>query len=147
MHTPVAHKMICGLAAAVCSTTLLFAPAVGHADEAADAVTTDSVRAALERAKRAPTGREASLVQPRGTTAIWFELAKTGKVGAVGLDQTSGSQILDAQARALVARARYAPFAAHAFDDAPAHRFVVRYAFDERQGGTVTVGPMRTVER
>ena len=146
MNTPFVHKILCGAAAAVCSVTLLFGPAAARAGDGADAATVEQVRAALERSKRPPTGREASLVQPQGTSAVWFELAANGKVRAAGVDATSGSQLLDAQATALVRRARYAPFAAHAFDDATAHRFVAHYVFKRDTRPVVTVGPAVAID-
>jgi TonB family protein len=87
------------------------------------------VRAMLTKEMRMPTGREASLMRPEGTVSVWFVLARDGKVVARGIEQTSMSGLLDAQARALVGRASYAALPSQAWAGESEHRFVATYRF------------------
>jgi periplasmic protein TonB len=100
----------------------------GSATPGEAAYVTD-VRDQLDRAKRYPTGREASLSRPRGTAAVWVDVARDGRTVDRGLARSSGSGLLDSMATALVGRKRYAAFPTDAWSDAATHRFVVRYRF------------------
>ncbi len=134
-------KVACGVAAVVCSTSLLFLPLVGHASEEAASYPA-TVRATLEQGKRGPTGREASLAQPSGAVAVAFTVDAQGRARDVALEQSSRSMLLDAQAVSLVRRAHFPAPA-----DGQAHRFAVRYAFSREPSGTVTAGPLRVASR
>ena len=92
-----------------------------------------TVYALLDRAKRYPTGREASLTRPSGTAEVWFVLSRNGEVRSLGLQRSSGSMLLDTMARSLVHRAAYPAFPGDAWQGEEAHRFAVRYAFGEQQ--------------
>jgi protein TonB len=104
------------------------------ADEAAYV---SAVRLQLDRAKRYPTGREASLSRPSGTTAVWVDIARDGHPVGRGVVRSSGSGLLDWTATNLVGRADYPAFPADAWSDGPTHRFLVSYRF---VGGTEEPG-------
>jgi len=87
------------------------------------------VRTMLTKDMRLPTGREASLAHPEGTVSVWFVLARDGTVVGRGVEQSSNSALLDAQARALVGRAAYAALPAQAWAGQSEHRFVATYRF------------------
>lgn len=87
------------------------------------------LRRQLDRAKRCPTGREASLAQPSGSASVWVDVWRDGKVVDRGLVRTSGSGLLDSMAGSLVARTRYPAFPDTAWTERPTHRFLVTYDF------------------
>jgi outer membrane biosynthesis protein TonB len=96
-----------------------------------EAAYTTTLSQRLEKFARYPTGRDASVACPSGTSTIWFELARSGKVVGHGVESTSGSQILDQRAVELAIRAKYAMLPQDAWaGDAAKHRFVVSYKFD-----------------
>jgi len=82
------------------------------------------VRAYLEAGKRYPTGREASSLRPRGKTRVWFVLARAGGEAVdAGIDDSSGSILLDNAALATVRRGRFPAFPDEAWPGKTAHRF------------------------
>jgi len=83
----------------------------------------------LNRTKRYPTGREASLTRPEGTAVVWVDVARDGHVVARGVEQTSYSMLLDDMAVALVGRTSYDSLPADGWTDGPTHRFIVGYRF------------------
>ena len=83
----------------------------------------------LDETKRYPTGREASLTHPSGTTAVWVDIARDGHVAARGVMRSSGSTLLDWTATNLVGRADHPAFPTGAWAAGPTHRFLVRYRF------------------
>ena len=91
----------------------------------------------LQRASRYPSGREASLSRPSGTATVWVDVARDGRVKGRGVDQSSGSPLLDDMAKSLVGRGRFPSFAAGDWDNGATHRFVVSYQFD---GVAMTAG-------
>ena len=91
----------------------------------------------LQSASRYPSGREASLERPSGTTTVWANVARDGKVRSRGIEQTSGSPLLDNMARTLIGRSRFPAIAAGDFGSGPTQRFVVSYRFD---GVAMTAG-------
>ena len=100
-----------------------------------EAAYTDAVFKRLDRGSRYPTGREASEVRPSGTTTVWFELQRNGKVAGRGVEKTSGSQLLDQMAVELVGRQKYPPLPQDGFTDGAKHRFVASYRFEGNAGG------------
>ncbi|MGI9026492.1 MAG: TonB family protein [Burkholderiaceae bacterium] len=96
---------------------------------------TDAVFKRLDRGSRYPTGRQASEERPSGTTTVWFELQRNGKVAGRGIEKTSGSQLLDQMAVELVARQKYAALPPDGFTDGAKHRFVVSYKFEGNAAG------------
>jgi protein TonB len=91
----------------------------------------------LQSASRYPSGRDASLERPSGTTTVWANVARDGRVKARGVEQSSGSAMLDDMAKALIGRSRFPAFAAGDFAGGPTQRFVVSYRFD---GVAMTAG-------
>lgn len=82
------------------------------------------VRAQLEAAKRYPTGREASTLRPRGKSRVWFVLPRTGgEATDAGVDDSSGSILLDNAALATVRRGRFPVFPEDAWPGKATHRF------------------------
>lgn len=104
----------------------------------------DVVYKKLQSASRYPTSREASLTRPSGTTTVWVEVARDGKVKGRGIQQSSGSPLLDQEARSLVGRTRFPAFASGDWGDGATHRFVVSYEFD---GVAMTAGKTPTASR
>jgi TonB family protein len=100
---------------------------IGH--QTAEGQYVSQVRTMLTKEMRLPSGREASLTHPEGTVAVWFVLARDGTVVGRGVEQSSNSALLDAQARALVGRATYAALPAQAWAGENEHRFVATYRF------------------
>jgi periplasmic protein TonB len=97
----------------------------------------------LDREKRYPTGRAASLLQPSGATAVWVDVDRAGQVVARGIESTSYSQLLDTTAMALIGRTSYGAFPADAWGTSTTHRFRVTYRFRpsafSTSGGKVAV--------
>jgi periplasmic protein TonB len=97
----------------------------------AEAAYTTSMAQRLGKNARYPTGRDASIACPSGTSKVWFDLARSGKVVGHGVEGSSGSQLLDQRADELSSRAKYPMLPADAWaDGASKHRFVVSYTFD-----------------
>ena len=119
-------------------------PAAHAADADADAAASayvGSVRAALNKGKRFPTGRDVSIDQPTGKTEVTFVLNRRGKVSAVKTTKSSNSQPIDGMARSLVHRAKYPAFPAAAWAGLPTQTFVVSYNFTHSPTtGTVDIG-------
>lgn len=100
-----------------------------------EAAYADAVFKRLERGSRYPTGRQASEERPSGTTTVWFELQRNGKVAGRGVEKSSGSPLLDQMAVALVGRQKYPALPADGFTDGTKHRFLVSYKFDGNAAG------------
>lgn len=84
----------------------------------------------LQAASRYPSGREASLARPSGTTTVWANVARDGRVKARGIEQSSGSPLLDGMARSLIGRSRFPAIASGDFGSGATQRFVVSDRFD-----------------
>jgi protein TonB len=87
------------------------------------------VRSYLNSTKRYPTGREASLQRPQGTTRVWFVLARDGRLLDAGVDESSDSLLLDRTALATVQRGAYPPFPQDTWVGQSSHRFTVELEF------------------
>jgi protein TonB len=87
------------------------------------------VRAYLESVKRYPTGREASTLRPRGKTRVWFVLTRGGEATEAGVDDSSGSILLDNAALATVRRGRFPAFPDDAWPGKASHRFTAELDF------------------
>jgi TonB family protein len=85
----------------------------------------------LDRTKRYPTSREASISHPSGTATVWVDVSRDGRVIGRGVQDSSYSQILDQMATTLVGRASYAAFPADGWTNGSTHRFVVAYRFSQ----------------
>lgn len=86
---------------------------------------TERLRQYLESIKRNPTSREARLQRPAGTVRVWIELDRSGQLLNSGIETSSGSMILDAEASRLVRGGRYPAFPEQAYAGNATHRFVI----------------------
>jgi protein TonB len=100
------------------------APPTAVANE--DAVYTAQVRNYLEGIKHYPTSKEARLQRPRGTVNVWIVIDRSGGMKEAGIEESSGSLILDGAALSTVRNASYPAFPADAFKGEPTHRFTVQ---------------------
>ena len=110
--------------AAVSAPTPRPAPAAPAASSQDD-VYAAQLRTYLESIKHYPTSKEARLQRPRGNVDVWFVLDRAGGVKEAGVEDSSGSLILDGAALALVRGASYPAFPAEAFKGEATHRFTV----------------------
>lgn len=95
----------------------------------AESVYAAQVRAHLQAVKRYPTGREASLQRPAGTSVIWFVVRRNGELAEAGIDASSGSMLLDNAALATVRRSNYPVFSEEAWPGKAQQRFTVELNF------------------
>jgi protein TonB len=83
------------------------------------------LRAYLESVKRYPTSREARQMRPQGKVRVWLEIARDGQLREAGIEQGSGSMILDGAAMTTVRQGTYPAFPPEAFAGRGTHRFGV----------------------
>ena len=95
------------------------------ANAAPEAAYVARLRAYLDSVKRYPTTREARSLRPQGRVHLWLELARDGSLRDAGIEQTSGSMILDSAALATVRQGTYPPFPADMWPGHERHRFAV----------------------
>lgn len=95
----------------------------------AEAIYAGRVRAYLQTVKRYPTGREASLQRPAGTSVIWFVVRRNGELIGAGIDVSSGFMLLDNAALATVRRGNYPVFSDEAWPGKAQQRFTVELNF------------------
>ena len=84
------------------------------------------VRAYLESIKHYPTSKEARLQRPRGTVNVWVVVNRSGDMKEAGIEDSSGSMILDGAALNTVRGASYPAFPPDAFKGQATHRFTVQ---------------------
>lgn len=94
-----------------------------------EATYVNRVREHLKSIKRYPTGREASLQRPSGVVEVWFVLNRNGELLDMGIEDSSGSMLLDAAARTTVRRGEYPRFQDEAWSGKAQHRFTVELDF------------------
>ncbi len=87
------------------------------------------VTAEVKAQQHYPTGREAMTQHPQGTATVWFTLSRSGQLIDAGIDNASGSIILDHAALLTVQRAAYPPFPEDAFPGESQHRFTVNLQY------------------
>jgi protein TonB len=87
------------------------------------------VRAYLESVKHYPTSKEARLQRPHGIVNVWVVLDRSGGMKEAGIEDSSGSLILDGAALSTVRGASYPPFPANAFQSQTTRRFTVQLNF------------------
>lgn len=92
---------------------------------APDASYVAQIRTYLESIKRYPSGKEARLQRPRGEVIVWFVLDRRGGVKDSGIENSSGSLILDNAALQLVRGASYPAIPGEIYPDQQTHRFTV----------------------
>lgn len=95
----------------------------------AEAIYASKVRAYLQTIKRYPTGREASLQRPSGTSVVWFMVRRSGELVEAGIETSSGSMLLDNAALATVRRSIYPVFPDEAWHGKAQQRFTVELDF------------------
>jgi protein TonB len=83
------------------------------------------LRAYLESIKRYPTTREARSMRPQGHVRVWLEIDRAGALRNAGIDESSGSMILDGAALATVRQGTYPPFPDETWSGQSTHRFEV----------------------
>jgi protein TonB len=93
---------------------------------AEDDIYATQVRAYLESIKHYPTSKEARLQRPRGTVNVWIVIDRSGAMREAGVEDSSGSLILDGAALTTVRGATYPGFPAGAFKGESTHRFTVQ---------------------
>lgn len=109
----------------------LAAPSVAPVNSGrnAEAIYAGKVRANLQTSKRYPTGREASLQRPTGTSVVWFMVRRSGELVEAGIETSSGSMLLDNAALATVRRSIYPVFPDEAWSGKAQQRFTVELNF------------------
>lgn len=88
------------------------------------------VLAALEKAKRYPTSREARLTHPQGVVRVWLEINRDGQLTGVGVVDSSGSNLLDSEALHTVRSISFPAFPEQAYVGQSLHRFVVGLKYE-----------------
>jgi protein TonB len=111
--------------------TMPAAPAADAPDAKrnAEALYASQVRAHLQSTKRYPTGREASLQRPSGTSVIWFIVRRNGELSDSGVETSSGSMLLDNAALSTVRRGAYPAFPDEIWPNKTQQRFTVELKF------------------
>lgn len=89
-----------------------------------------AVLAALERAKRYPTSREARLTRPEGTVKVWLVIDRSGELTDSGLLESSGSNLLDSAALRTVRLTSYPPFPDQAYEGQATHKFIASLKYE-----------------
>lgn len=95
----------------------------------AEAIYAGKVRAYLQTIKRYPTGREASLQRPSGTSIVWFMVRRNGELVEAVIETSSGSMLIDNAALATVRRSIYPVFPDEAWPGKAQQRFTVELDF------------------
>jgi periplasmic protein TonB len=84
----------------------------------------------LESVKRYPTSREARETRPSGVVTVWFELSRSGKVIDAGIEKSSNSSLLDAEAIKTVRNGNFPAFPEAVFANADKHRFSANLSYE-----------------
>jgi protein TonB len=87
------------------------------------------VLAYLEKNKKYPTDRQARESRPEGTVKVYLELNRLGQVHGFGILQSSGSNLLDAEAIKVIKFASLPPFPEDSFIGESTHRFVANLKY------------------
>jgi protein TonB len=94
-------------------------------NESLEATYVAKLRTYLNSIKRYPTSREARQQHPQGKVRVWLELARGGALRDVGIEESSGSMILDGAAQSTVRQGTYPAFPDEMWSGRPTHRFAV----------------------
>ncbi|MCI4411611.1 MAG: energy transducer TonB [Thiotrichales bacterium] len=81
------------------------------------------VRTKLEASKRYPTNREARLTRPQGTVKLWLQLDRQGNLIDAGIEDSSGSNLLDGEALRSLRSTEFPSFPDNVFPNQNTHRF------------------------
>jgi len=87
------------------------------------------VLAYLEKNKNYPTSRQARESRPEGTVKVFLDLNRLGQVVGFGVMQSSGSNLLDAEALKVIKFASLPPFPEESFVGETTHRFVANLKY------------------
>jgi periplasmic protein TonB len=88
------------------------------------------VLAYLEKSKRYPTSREARQSRPQGIVKIWLEINRTGAVVGYGIEQSSGSNLLDSEALKVAKYGEFPPFPEGSYLNDSTHRFIASLKYE-----------------
>jgi protein TonB len=102
------------------------APAAKAATASEDEAYSAELKAYLNSIKHYPTSKEARLQRPRGVVNVWVVIDRSGAMKEAGVEESSGSLILDGAALSTVRGASYPAFPPNAFKDQPTRRFTVQ---------------------
>ena len=92
----------------------------------------------LEKNKRYPTSREARQSRPEGIVKIYLDLNRQGLVIGYGVLQSSGSNLLDAEAIKTVKYGSFPAFPENTFSGQDSHRFVANLKYSIVNNGYQT---------
>jgi protein TonB len=123
---PAASEQPAAVAPQAVAAPAVARPAPPTAVSSDDEVYKAQIRAYLEGIKHYPTSKEARLQRPRGTVNVWIVIDRSGGMKEAGIEESSGSLILDGAALSTVRNASYPAFPADAFKGEPTHRFTVQ---------------------
>ena len=96
------------------------------------------VLAYLEKNKKYPTSRQARESRPEGTVKVYLELNRLGQVHGFGVLQSSGSNLLDAEAIKVIKYASLPPFPEDSFVGESTRRFVANLKYSIVNSGILT---------
>lgn len=101
-------------------------PAARPTSAGADDAYAAQIKAYLNSIKHYPTSKEARLQRPHGVVNVWIVIDRAGSMKEAGVEDSSGSLILDGAALSTVRGASYPPIPADAFPGQATHRFTVQ---------------------
>jgi protein TonB len=87
------------------------------------------LRAYIDSRTSPPDTAEYRLLHPHGEAVVRFTLSRLGAVHDVSIAKSSGSPMLDEQARTIVAGGNYPPFPAETYRSETEHVFTVHIEF------------------
>jgi protein TonB len=105
------------------------ASAARAGDSSADIAYADALHNRLGHVMAYPSSREMRELRPQGTTQLWLDVDRTGKVRKAGVALSSGQRLLDRDALRSASKGRLPAMPAEAFAGEATHRFVVQVAY------------------
>jgi protein TonB len=107
-------------------------PAAPRVDAAAiEGRYTAALRADLERYKKYPTGREASLQHPEGDVVVWLLVDRSGNVVDSGIETKAKNMLLNKAAQTSLRRLeKVTPFPQEAFGGKDRYRFTATFVYN-----------------
>lgn len=92
---------------------------------------TAALRADLERYKKYPSGREASLQRPEGDVVVWLLVDRSGNVVDSGIETKAKNMLLNKAAQASLRRLeKVTPFPQEAFGGKDRYRFTATFVYN-----------------
>ena len=107
-------------------------PAAPRVDAAAiEGRYTAALRADLERYKKYPSGREASLQRPEGDVVVWLLVDRSGNVVDSGIETKAKNMLLNKAAQSSLRRLdKVTPFPQEAFGGKDRYRFTATFVYN-----------------